>query len=114
MAQGLNKDTDYFTGLGAEMEGKRDRLAEGLKRVGFDVMDAQGTYFITTDFRPLGFNGDDVAFCKHITTEAKVAAVPVSAFYQEADVDHFARFCFCKRDEILDQALERLAVHFGA
>ncbi len=114
VAQGLNKDTDYFTGLGAEMEGKRDRLAEGLKRVGFDVMDAQGTYFITTDFRPLGFNGDDVAFCKHITTEAKVAAVPVSAFYQEADVDHFARFCFCKRDEILDQALERLAVHFGA
>ena len=114
VAQGLNKDTDYFTGLGAEMEGKRDRLAEGLKRVGFDVMDAQGTYFITTDFRPLGFNGDDVAFCKHITTEAKVAAVPVSAFYQEADVDHFARFCFCKRDAILDEALERLAAHFGA
>ena len=114
VAQGLNKETDYFTGLGAEMEGKRDRLAEGLKRVGFDVMDAQGTYFITTDFRPLGFNGDDVAFCKHITTEAKVAAVPVSAFYQEADVDHFARFCFCKRDEILDEALERLAAHFGA
>ena len=113
VAQGLNKDTDYFTGLGAEMEGKRDRLAEGLKRVGFDVMDAQGTYFITTDFRPLGFNGDDVAFCKHITTEAKVAAVPVSAFYQEADVDHFARFCFCKQDGILDEALERLAAHFG-
>ena len=114
VAQGLNKDTDYFTGLGAEMEGKRDRLAEGLERVGFDVMDAQGTYFITTDFRPLGFNGDDVAFCKHITTEAKVAAVPVSAFYQEADVDHFARFCFCKQDGILDEALARLAAHFGA
>ncbi len=113
VAQGLNKDTDYFTGLGAEMEGKRDRLAEGLERVGFHVMDAQGTYFITTDFRPLGFNGDDVAFCKHITTEAKVAAVPVSAFYQEADVDHFARFCFCKQDGILDEALKRLAAHFG-
>lgn len=113
VAQGLDKDTDYFTGLGAEMEGKRDRLAEGLKRVGFDVMDAQGTYFITADFRPLGFNGDDVAFCKRITTEAKVAAVPVSAFYQEADVDHFVRFCFCKQDKILDQALERLAAHFG-
>ncbi len=113
VAQGLDKDTDYFTGLGAEMEGKRDRLAEGLKRVGFDVMDAQGTYFITADFRPLGFNGDDVAFCKRITTEAKVAAVPVSAFYQEADVDHFVRFCFCKQDQILDQALERLAAQFG-
>ena len=77
------------------------------------MLASAGTYFLTVDFRPLGFNGDDEAFCRHIATEAGVAAVPVSAFYQEADVDHFARFCFCKRDEVLDEGLARLRRHFG-
>ena len=113
VAFGLRKEDSYFSRLRGEMEAKRDRLAAGLARVGFDVIDSQGTYFFTTDFRPLGFNGNDVDFCRHITTEAKVAAVPVSAFYQDADVDHFARFCFCKKDDVLDEAIDRLAKHFG-
>ena len=73
----------------------------------------QGTYFITADFRPLGFNGDDEAFCRHITTEAGVTAVPVSAFYQDDPPRHFARFAFCKQDAVLDEAVARLAGHFG-
>ena len=108
VAQGLAKDDAYFEGLAAGMEEKRDRFAEGLARIGFDVIHCQGTYFITADFRPLGFNGDDVAFCRHITTEAGVTAVPVSAFYQESAVDHFVRFCFCKKTEVLDEAIVRL------
>ena len=108
VAQGLAKDDAYFESLAGEMQEKRDRFAEGLARVGFDVIDCQGTYFITADFRPLGFNGDDVAFCRHITTEAGVTAVPVSAFYQESAVDHFVRFCFCKKTEVLDEAIVRL------
>lgn len=114
VAYGLAKEDTYFSGLAADMEAKRDRLAQGLMQVGFEVIDSHGTYFITTDFRPLGFDGDDVAFCQHITTEAKVAAVPVSAFYQNGDVDHFARFCFCKSDEILDEAIHRLKRQFGS
>jgi len=114
VAYGLAKDDGYFTGLAAEMQAKRDRIASGLAAAGMDVVDCQGTYFITADFRPLGFDGDDVAFCRHITLEAGVTAVPVSAFYQDAAVDHFVRFCFCKRDEVLDQAVERLARQFGA
>lgn len=114
VAYGLAKEDAYFSGLAADLEAKRNRLAQGLIQVGFDVIDSHGTYFITTDFRPLGFNGDDVAFCQHITTEAKVAAVPVSAFYQNGDVDHFVRFCFCKSDEILDEAIGRLKRQFGA
>jgi len=113
VAFGLAKDDAYFDGLAADMQAKRDRIAAGLKRLGFTVIDCQGTYFITADFRPLGFDGDDVAFCRHITTEAGVTAVPVSAFYQSGDVDHFVRFCFCKKDELLDQALERLTRLFG-
>ncbi len=112
-AFGLQKDDAYFAGLAAGLQGKRDRLSKGLADIGFGVLESAGTYFLTVDFRPLGFAGDDVEFCRHITTEAGVTAVPVSAFYQRADLDHFVRFCFCKGDELLDQAIARLARHFG-
>ena len=111
---GLGKDAAYFSGLAAELQGKRDVLRDGLAGVGFEVLDAEGTYFVSADFRPLGFDGDDVAFCRHITTEAGVTAVPLSAFYGGGgEVRHFARFAFCKRDDVLNQAVDRLARHFG-
>ncbi|MBL6650380.1 MAG: aminotransferase class I/II-fold pyridoxal phosphate-dependent enzyme, partial [Reyranella sp.] len=93
---------------------KRDRLADALAAIGFDVLPAHGTYFVTTDFRPLGFNGTDEDFCRHITVEAGVTGVPVSAFYDapERAPRHFARFCFCKHDATLDSAIERLGKHF--
>ena len=115
VADGLRQDDAYFAGLSGDPQKKRDRFAQGLKDIGFGVMQSQGTYFIGVDFRPLGFNGDDVEFCKHITTEAGVAAVPFSAFYRDgikSGVDHFARFCYCKQDSLLDTAIERLAKHF--
>jgi len=112
-AYGLCKPDDYFERLAASQECKRDRLGAGLKSAGFKVLDSQGTYFLTVDIKSVGFNGTDEEFCRHITTEAGVAAVPVSAFYQVADVDHFARFCFCKRDGVLDEAIERLKHHFA-
>lgn len=113
VAYGLGKDDGYFAGLNADMQARRDRLAAGLAEVGFGVVACAGTYFITTDFRPLGFNGDDTAFCRHITTEARVAAVPVSAFYEGGGVRHFARFAFCKETATIDAAVERLKRHFG-
>ena len=113
-ATGLRLGDDYFATLAADMQRKRDRLAVGLRAIGFDVLPAHGTYFVTTDFRPLGFNGTDEDFCRHITIEAGVTAVPVSAFYDEpaAAPRHFARFCFCKHDATLDRAVERLEQHF--
>src|SRR5215813_11839168 len=69
-ATGLRLDDDYFATLAADMQRKRDRLAVGLRAIGFDVLPAHGTYFVTTDFRPLGFNGTDEDFCRHITVEA--------------------------------------------
>lgn len=112
VAYGLDKDEGYFTGLSADMQARRDHLAAGLRRIGFDVLDCQGSYFLTADFRPLGFAGDDAAFCRHITVEAGVTAVPVSAFYQAGDVNHFARFCFAKKTEALDEAILRLERFF--
>ena len=112
-ATGLRLDDRYFSTLAADMQRKRDHLAGALATIGFDVLPSHGTYFVTTDFRPLGFNGTDEDFCRHITVEAGVTAVPVSAFYQsEAAPRHFARFCFCKHDTTLDAAIERLGKHF--
>ena len=113
VAYGLAKDDAYFRDFTSDLEAKRDRMGKGLAEVGFDVLDCAGTYFITGDFRPLGFNGDDVEFCKHITVEAGVTAVPVSAFYQDDPPRHFARFSFCKSDDVLDEAIARLKRHFG-
>ena len=107
-AVGLGKDDAYFASLAGGLQAKRDLLSHGLARIGFDVLPAQGTYFVTTDFRPLGFNGDDAAFCQYITEAAKVTAIPVTAFYEGEAPRHFARFAFCKRDEVLTEALARL------
>ncbi|MDP2700167.1 aminotransferase [Thalassospira sp.] len=113
VAYGLNKDDSYFSGFTAEMQAKRDFLMKGLKEVGFDVLESQGTYFITCDFRPLGFDGDDVAFCQHMIETAGVVAIPVSAFYQKGDVRHFVRFCFCKREEMMIEAIARMKKAFS-
>ncbi len=113
-AVGLRLADTYFEALSAEMQRKRDRLGSALAKVGFEVLPSHGTYFVTTDFRPLGFNGTDDDFCRHITVNAGVTAVPVSAFYDnpEKAPRHFARFCFCKNDSTLDAAIERLNEHF--
>ena len=112
-AYGLEKDESYFTGLARDLQRSRDRFRAGLEEIGFGVIECHGTYFITVDFRPLGFNGDDVDFCRTLTTEAGVAAVPVSAFYQNDPPRHFARFSFCKEDATLDEALKRMRAYFG-
>ena len=101
--------------LGLALQAKRDRLAAGLASLGLTVLPTHGSYFITTDFAPLGFAGDDVAFCRHITEQAGVTAIPVTAFYDAPDPPrHYARFAFCKRDEVLDEAVARLQRHFAA
>ena len=114
VAVGLAKDDAYFEGLGAALGAKRDRLSAGLSTIGFQVLPSMGSYFVTADFAPLGFHGDDVAFCRHITEQAGVTAIPVSAFYEGEAPGHYARFAFCKQDAVLDEAVARLTRHFVA
>ena len=111
-AAGLLKGDEYFSGLGSAMQAKRDRLSKGLADAGFEVMPTDGTYFLSVDVRSVGFEGTDEEFCRHITIEAGVTAIPLSAFYQDGDVNHFARFCFAKKDAVLDEAASRLKAHF--
>nr|WP_153346702.1 aminotransferase [Roseospira navarrensis] len=115
VAAGLGQDPAVLEQLGPDMAARRDRLADGLRGLGFPVMDCAGTYFLTTDIRGVGFEGTDEEFCRHITAEAGVTAVPFSAFYRDpaAAPRHYARFCFAKLDSALDEAVARLARHFG-
>ncbi|MGH7068395.1 MAG: aminotransferase [Acetobacteraceae bacterium] len=114
VAVGLAKDDAYFAALAANLAAQRDRLASGLAGLGMAVLPCMGSYFLTADFSPLGFAGDDAAFCRHITEAAGVAAIPVSAFYVSDAPGHYVRFAFCKRAEVLDEAVQRLERHFEA
>lgn len=113
VAQGLAMPDAYFSNLAAGLAARRDHLAAGLTRAGLAVLPCHGSYFLDADFRPTGFKDDDVAFCRAMTIEAGVTAIPVSAFYEGDAPKHYARFAFCKRPEILDEATTRLARHFG-
>ena len=109
VAYGLGKSDDYFLQARASLALSRDRLSKGLSGLGFPVLDSQGTYFLNVDLAPLGLNETDEAFCKRLVHEHKVAAIPVSAFYEENHVTSVVRFCFSKKDATLDTALERLS-----
>lgn len=108
VAYGLAKDDAYYDELAGDLQAKRDRFAGGLRRIGFSVMPCDATYFITADMRSVGIEDDDVTACRRLTMEAGVTAVPVSAFYQADAPRNFVRFCFSKRDAVLDAALDRL------
>ena len=116
VAVGLMKEDAYFLGISTALQAKRDVLAAGLAGLGFGVLPTQGSYFITADFRPIGFAGDDVSFCRTLTEEAGVTAIPVSAFYADPAraPNHYARFAFCKNEAVLEAALDRLRGWIGA
>jgi N-succinyldiaminopimelate aminotransferase len=113
VAFGLAKPDGYFTSLARDLASKRDLLGAGLANLGFTVLPADGSYFLTADFSPLGFDGTDIDFCRAITKHAGVAAIPVSAFYAADPPLHYVRFAFCKQDAVLQEALARLAAYLA-
>ncbi|MGY1455467.1 pyridoxal phosphate-dependent aminotransferase [Streptomyces sp. SS8] len=108
VAEALALPDSYYTGLREDLRAKRDLLADGLARAGFEVFRPAGTYFVTTDIRALG-ESDGVAFCRALPERCGVVAVPNAVFYDHAEEGaHFVRFAFCKREEVLREAVERL------
>ena len=107
VAYGLGKEAAYFAAQRASLAASRDRFSRGLEAAGFTVLPSAGTYFVCVDLAPLGLT-DDAAFCRRLVAEAKVAAIPVSAFYAAEPVRTVVRFCFAKADAVLDEATERL------
>jgi N-succinyldiaminopimelate aminotransferase len=108
IALALALDDDYYAGFRSTLQGKRDRLSGGLRDLGFDVFTPEGTYFVTTDIRPLGFD-DGVDFCLRLPEWCGVVAIPHEVFYDDKDAGRpLVRWAFCKQDGVLDAALERL------
>ncbi len=113
VAYGLNKEDAYYAALESDLRSKRDLISKPLAQMGFRVLPCEGTYFVTCDFSATGFRGNDVAFCQKMVEEAGVAAVPISAFYGTEGPQTLVRFCFCKKDEVLQEALRHLQTWMG-
>ncbi|HLF39982.1 MAG TPA: pyridoxal phosphate-dependent aminotransferase [Acidimicrobiia bacterium] len=104
----LGLPDSYYAGVAADLREKRDRLCAGLAGAGLDVSVPQGTYFVTADAAVLGAT-DGIEFCRSLPERCGVVAVPVSVFYDDAAAGRtLIRFAFCKRTDVLDEALARL------
>jgi len=110
IATGLALPDSYFTGIAQTLRDKRDLLSDGLAAAGFDVTRPDGSYFVIADAAPLGFT-DAAAFCRRLPELAGVVGVPVSAFVRDdrkADYASLVRFAYCKRHDVLEDAVGRL------
>lgn len=116
VALALDTEDAWVAGLRDSLQARRDRLSAGLLDIGFEVHDSAGTYFLCADPRPLGYD-DSTAFCAALPQKLGVAAIPMSAFCLPAHAqaagqaelwNHLVRFAFCKRQETLDEAIQRL------
>lgn len=108
VAEALRLPDAYFDTLREDLRTKRDLLADGLTDAGFTVFRPSGTYFITTDIRPLG-ETDGFAFCRSLPERCGVVAVPNAVFYDhQSQGAPFVRFAFCKREDVLTDAAARL------
>ncbi|MFI6702841.1 pyridoxal phosphate-dependent aminotransferase [Streptomyces sp. NPDC050509] len=108
IAEALRLPQSYFDDLRADLRTKRDLLCTGLEAAGFEVYRPAGTYFVTTDIRPLG-ETDGFAFCRALPERCGVVAVPNAVFYDHRKQGApFVRFAFCKRPDVLEEAVSRL------
>lgn len=108
IAHALGAGDAYFDDFRAQLQSQRDLLCDGLAEIGFEVFVPEGTYFATTDIRPLGFD-DGVEFCRMLPERAGVVAIPHQVFYDHLEAGRpLVRWAFCKRPEVIAEALDRL------
>jgi len=112
-AHGLGMPDSYFDGLRLDLMSKRDLLCTGLAELGFGVIVPQGTYFITTDIRPMGFTSG-LEFCRELPRRTGVVAIPHQVFCDDPEIGRpFVRWAFCKQPAVLDEALSRMAANLN-
>jgi methionine aminotransferase len=97
-----------YIDLPAFYQRKRDLFRAGLAKTKFKILPSQGTYFQCVDISAVS-DLNEADFCQWLTREIGVAAIPLSAFYGNGFDQRVVRFCFAKKDETLQAALERLA-----
>ncbi|WP_310376620.1 pyridoxal phosphate-dependent aminotransferase [Catenuloplanes atrovinosus] len=109
VAVALDLPDTYYRDFRDGLQARRDRLADGLARAGLRVLPSEGTYFITADVSSTG-TADGIAFCRELPERAGVAAIPTQVFYDDPEPARtLVRFAFCKREEVIDEAVRRLA-----
>ena len=109
VAVALGLEDSVYTGLASSLQAKRDLLCEGLRAGGLQVTQPAGTYFVIADAAPLGVT-DALGFCRRLPSLCGVVGVPVSVFHDDPDAARtLVRFAFCKRDDVLHEAVSRLA-----
>jgi N-succinyldiaminopimelate aminotransferase len=112
IARGLGFPPDDIGRLAGALEARRDQLCEGLSALGYEVFRPAATYFATTDIAPVAPGLSAQEFCLALPGRCGVVAIPSSVFYDPADPDAgrtLVRWAFCKRPDVLDDALARLA-----
>jgi N-succinyldiaminopimelate aminotransferase len=108
IARGLGLPDAVFSALASDLQEKRDRLSRGLADAGLTVFPSHGTYFVTTDIRALD-EPDGLAFCRALPARCGVVAVPNVVFYDDREAGlPLVRFAFCKRLDVIDEAVARL------
>ena len=108
IAEALALPHAYYDELREGLRARRDLLAAGLAGLGFGVYATEGTFFLTTDIRPLG-ETDGIAFCRSLPERCGVVAIPSAVFYDDKEAGApYVRFAFCKQPAVLDEALRRL------
>lgn len=109
VAYALRQEMPWVGELRGALQAKRDRLMSGLSAAGFGVFRSSGTYFVQADIRPLGFT-DGLDLARRLPELAGVVAIPTQVFYDDHDAGRpFIRFAFCKKDEVIEEAVTRLA-----
>jgi methionine aminotransferase len=88
---------------------KRDRLAAGLAKNGFQILETSGTYFQLVDFTNIQKNMSDLEFSDWLTINIGVACIPLSSFYRKKNYNNIVRFCFAKKNETIDQAIQKMS-----
>jgi N-succinyldiaminopimelate aminotransferase len=108
VAAGLRLPDEVFASFAGELQGKRDLLCAGLREAGLEPLVPTGTYFVIVDGAALGYD-DGLALCRDLPRLAGVAAVPVRVFHDDPEAGRsLVRFAFCKKDEVLRDAVQRL------
>ena len=108
IAHGLGMPDQYFAEFRHDLSAKRDLLAGGLAETGLRVLPCEGTYFLTTDVRSLGYD-DGLAFCQDMAQRAGVVAIPHQALCDDPVIGApYVRWAFCKQPEVLHEAIGRL------
>jgi aspartate/methionine/tyrosine aminotransferase len=109
VAFGLNDGDAWIQPMRDRFRSARDRMTQGLRDVGYTVLEADSTYFLSVDLRASGLSIDDERFATEAVERAGVAVVPLSAFAEQDPPRHLVRLCFGKKDQTIDAGVAAMA-----